>query len=297
MKQIVTISGKGGTGKTILTAAFSAIAKNHVMADCDVDAADLHLLLSPDIKERHLFQSGLMPKLDRERCSECRQCVDHCRFHAIRDDLSLDPLACEGCRFCEYVCPMQAISMEKKNTGEWYLSETRFGPLIHARLGAGEENSGKLVSLVRKEAKETALKQGADWVLIDGSPGIGCPVIASLSDVDYAVVVIEPSLSGLHDAGRVIEVAKHFGVKSLVVINKYDLHQGLTTEIERFCGNRKIPVLGKIPFDKAVVEMMGQAKTIMETGKSEAKTAIIEIWNRLGKMIHSSGIKQSNANA
>ncbi|MGB3113344.1 MAG: ATP-binding protein, partial [Candidatus Omnitrophota bacterium] len=232
MKQIVVISGKGGTGKTVLTASLAALAKNKVMADCDVDAADLHLLLKPSIKERHEFKSGATAFIDKRLCTECGRCVAVCRFDAVSEDYAIDPVACEGCGFCYYACPVNAIKMQENATGEWYISDTRFGPLVHAKLGIGEENSGKLVTLVRQKAKEIAEKQRFDWVIIDGSPGIGCPVIASLSGVDFALVVTEPTLSGLHDADRVIKVARHFNIPVKVVINKYDLNVDMTNRIK-----------------------------------------------------------------
>ncbi len=189
MKQIVVISGKGGTGKTVITSAFAALAENKVMADCDVDAADLHLLLHPEIQETHVFKSGLTASIDKEQCLQCGQCIDVCRFSGIKNDFVVDEISCEGCGFCSVVCPCQAISMKENVTGEWFVSNTRFGPMVHARLGIAEENSGKLVSLVRTKAKEIAEEKNADLVIIDGSPGIGCPVISSLSGIDCAVIV------------------------------------------------------------------------------------------------------------
>jgi len=212
MKQIVVISGKGGTGKTVITGAFASLAKNKVMADCDVDAADLHLLLQPKIKERHDFRSGLSALIDKKICQQCGKCIAACRFDAITSSFVIDPISCEGCGFCSHICPAGAIKMKENLAGEWFISETRFGPMVHAKLGIAEENSGKLVSLVRQQAKDLAEKGNYDWVIIDGAPGIGCPVIASLTGIDCAVVVTEPTLSGLHDALRVIEVTSHFNV-------------------------------------------------------------------------------------
>ncbi|MDD4013811.1 MAG: 4Fe-4S binding protein, partial [Candidatus Omnitrophica bacterium] len=202
MRQIVVISGKGGTGKTVLTGSFAALAKNKVMADCDVDAADLHLLLAPQVMERHDFRSGSTAVIDRDKCVVCGKCMQVCRFSALRvflpsgecakREVFVDPVACEGCAFCSFACPRGAITMEENLSGEWFISETRFGRMVHAKLGVAEENSGKLVSLVRGQARELAEKSGCDWVIVDGAPGIGCPVIASLSGVDLAVVVTEP---------------------------------------------------------------------------------------------------------
>ena len=279
MKQIVVISGKGGTGKTVLTGAFAALAGNKVMADCDVDAADLHLLLAPEVKEKGIFKSGRTAVIARELCVRCGKCAEICRFGAIIGGYAVDPVACEGCGFCAHVCPSGAISMEENTSGEWFISDTRFGPMVHARLGVAEENSGKLVSLVRQKAKELAEKDGKEWVIIDGSPGIGCPVIASLSGVDFAVVVTEPTLSGLHDADRVIKVARHFNVPVRVVINKYDLNWDMTEKIAEYCEKNGIRLAGRIPFDKAVVEAMVEGKTITEYGSSKAKEEVIKIWN------------------
>jgi MinD superfamily P-loop ATPase len=281
MRQIVIISGKGGTGKTVITGAFAALAKNKVMADCDVDAADLHLLLQPDIKERHEFRSGQTATIDKKLCQQCGKCIVVCRFNAISQDFIIDPISCEGCAFCSYICPLQAIRMEENISGEWFISETRFGPMVHAKLGVASENSGKLVSLVRKQARELAEKNNYDWVIVDGAPGIGCPVIASLSGIDCALVVTEPTLSGLHDAIRVIDVAKHFGVAVKLVINKYDLNTEMSNKIEEYCDKNGISLIGKIGFDKSVVEAMVEGKTILEYKDTKIKEEVIKIWEML----------------
>ncbi|MBN1353195.1 MAG: ATP-binding protein [Candidatus Omnitrophica bacterium] len=285
MKQIVIISGKGGTGKTVITGAFAALADNKIMADCDVDAADLHLLLEPHIKERHEFRSGKTAFIDKEKCIKCGKCTAVCRFNAINTNLTIDPISCEGCAFCSFVCPVGAIKMEENVSGEWFISETRFGPMVHAKLGIAEENSGKLVSLVRKQAKELADKNKAGWVIVDGAPGIGCPVIASLSGIDYAVVVTEPTLSGLHDADRVISVAKHFGISAGLIVNKYDLNMNMTEKIENYCKDNNIELIGKIHFDKSVVEAMVKGKTIVEYSTGIAKEEIINTWQALKKKL------------
>ena len=290
MKQIVVISGKGGTGKTVITGAFASLAKNKVMADCDVDAADLHLLLQPDIKERHEFRSGQTAIIDQEECIQCGKCLALCRFEAVKtiknekgglEKIDIDPISCEGCGFCSHICPVQAIKMDENLAGEWFISETRFGPMVHAKLRVAEENSGKLVSLVRQQAKELAEKNNCDWIIIDGAPGIGCPVIASLSGIDCAVVVTEPTLSGLHDALRVIEVTKHFNVPSRLVINKYDLNPNMSKKIEEHCVNNGISLIGKVRFDKTVVEAMVAGKTIMEYKDTAVKGEIRRIWEKL----------------
>lgn len=281
MKQIVIISGKGGTGKTVIAGAFAALAKNKVMADCDVDAADLHLLLQPNIKERHEFKSGLTAIIDKKICQQCGKCIVACRFNAINQDFVIDPISCEGCAFCTYICPVQAIKMEENLAGEWFISETRFGPMVHAKLGIAEENSGKLVALVRKKAKEIAEENNCDWVIIDGAPGIGCPVIASLSGIDCALVITEPTLSGLHDAIRVIDVAKHFGVPVKLVINKYDLNTEMSKKIEKYCNKNGISLIGKIEFDKSVVEAMVEGKTVLEYKHTKINEEVIKIWETL----------------
>ena len=281
MKQIVVISGKGGTGKTVLTGAFAALAKNKIMADCDVDAADLHLLLQPVIRERHEFRSGKTAKIDKKLCKECGKCINVCRFDAISESFTVDPISCEGCAFCSFICPEGVIRMEENISGEWYISDTRFGPMVHAKIGIAEENSGKLVSLVRKQAKELAELGNCDWVIIDGAPGIGCPVIASLSGIDCAVVVTEPTLSGLHDADRVINVAKHFGILAKLIVNKYDLNIDMTEKIEQYCKDNNIDLIGKIPFDKSVVEAMVSGKTIIEYKSGQAKKETEKAWQVL----------------
>jgi len=285
MKQIVVISGKGGTGKTVITGSFAALAKNKVMADCDVDAADLHLLLAPKIKERHEFRSGVTAYIDKEKCTQCEKCLELCRFEAINDNFIVDPVACEGCAFCSFACPEGAIEMRENSSGEWFISETRFGELVHAKLGIAEENSGKLVSIVRQKAKDIAKENNYDWIIIDGSPGIGCPVIASISGVDCALVVTEPSLSGLHDADRVIKVARHFKVPVRLLVNKYDLNINVTEKIESYCWDNDVEFIGKIAFDKAVVEAMVEGKTIIEYVQTETKDRIIEVWNKLKNSI------------
>ncbi len=285
MKQIVVISGKGGTGKTVVTAALAALANNKVMADCDVDAADLHLLLQPDIQHREAFKSGFTASIHPEICTRCGMCRQVCRFNAVTEDFTINPVSCEGCAFCHFVCPSKAITMVENLSGEWFLSNTRFGPMVHARLGIAEENSGKLVSLVRKKAKELGEKNNSDWIIIDGSPGIGCPVIASLSGVDCALVVTEPTLSGLHDALRVIEVARHFGVLARVVINKYDLNPDMSEKIARACEENDVGVIGRIGFDKSVVRAMVQGKTIMEGADGKVKTEVADIWERLQQIV------------
>ena len=284
MKQILVISGKGGTGKTVFTGSLAAIVENKIMVDCDVDAADLHILLDPTIQEQHEFKSGVSAEIDLEKCINCGKCAELCRFDAIRKTdkkILIDSIDCEGCGFCSVICPQGAISMRENVAGEWYVSKTRFGFMVHAKLGIAEENSGKLVSKVRQKAKDIAEKENAEWIIIDGSPGIGCPVIASLSDVDLALIITEPTMSGLHDADRVIKVANHFKVPVQMIINKYDLNEEMTNEIEKYCKKNNIRVLEKIAFDETVVKALMAKKTIIEYGESLTKDKIHEIWKKI----------------
>ncbi|MBE0433436.1 ATP-binding protein [candidate division WOR-3 bacterium] len=286
MKQIVVISGKGGTGKTVITASFAVLAKNKVMVDCDVDAADLHLLLKPRIIEQHEFKGLPKASIDHTRCNGCGECVSLCRYGAIiqtgsdNSSVEIDPIACEGCGVCKYACPVEAICMVDNVAGEWYVSETAYGPMVHARLGIAAENSGKLVTTVRQHARSIAERDGAAYVIIDGPPGIGCPVIASLSGVDLALIVTEPTLSGIHDMKRVIGVAKHFGVPAACVVNKYDINPDNTENIERWCAENRLPVLGKIPFDLSVTESITAGLPVVAYADNAVTMEIMKIWER-----------------
>jgi MinD superfamily P-loop ATPase len=281
MKQIVVISGKGGTGKTVLTAAFASLAKSKVMADCDVDAADLHLLLNPKIVKKSIFKSGRTAVVDKNLCRNCGKCLEVCRFEAILPEFTVDPIACEGCAFCSFVCPHQAITMEENTSGEWYISDTKYGPMVHAKLGIAEENSGKLVTLVKQTARDMAEEAGKEYVIIDGSPGIGCPVIASLADADLALIVTEPTLSGMHDMKRVVDVAGHFNVKTAVVINKYDINLEVVETIEKYCSEKGMTVMGKIPFDKKVVESVVDRRPVVELEHNETIEEFVCIWEKV----------------
>jgi len=281
MKQIVIISGKGGTGKTVLTASFAVLSKSKVMADCDVDAADLHLLLKPEIRERHEFRSGETAKIDRDLCEECGECMNACRFNAISGDFHIDPISCEGCTVCSFVCPAGAITMEENISGEWFISETKYGPMVHARLGIAEENSGKLVSLVRQEAKRIADEAHKDYVIIDGPPGIGCPVIASLANVDLALIVTEPTLSGIHDMERITSVSKHFHVTTKVVINKYDLNEKNSEKIESICDGQDIEVLARLPFSQKVSHAIVEGVPLVEFCNDEIVRDVAHLWDKI----------------
>jgi len=283
MKQIVIISGKGGTGKTVISAAFASLAKNKVMVDCDVDAANLHLLMGGVVKESYEFKSGQTAVIDKKLCQKCGKCLV-CRFKAIKPGFEVEKFSCEGCGLCARICPYQAVTIKENTAGSWFISDTNYGPFVHAKLGIAEENSGKLVTQVRKAAAELAQKQELDYVIIDGPPGIGCPVIASLSGVDAALVVTEPTLCGLHDAKRAIETAKHFNVGVKLAVNKYDLNPAMTEKIELFCRQNSIPVAGRVPFDKSVVEAMIQGKTVLECGKSPVKNEVVKIWEEIKEL-------------
>jgi MinD superfamily P-loop ATPase len=285
MKQLVIISGKGGTGKTILSASFAHLAENHVMADCDVDAANLDLLLGTQVLETHSFSGGKTAILNQDKCSACGQCFDVCRFEAVskmeKGGYEIDPVACEGCAVCAHMCPEEAITMEPADSGEWYISQTSYGFMVHAKLGIGEESSGKLVTEVRRNAKKTAEEQGRDLVIIDGPPGIGCPVIASLSGTDFAVVVTEPSCSGIQDMERVIQTAAHFQTAAACVINKFDINLHQTEAIESWCRDHQVPVLGKIPFDTKVIEAMVKGiPPVAENHNSAGAAAIRRTWEK-----------------
>ncbi|MCG2726144.1 MAG: P-loop NTPase [Elusimicrobia bacterium] len=282
MRELVIISGKGGTGKTIITGAFASLAKNKVLADCDVDAADLHLILKPKIKEEQEFLSGTEAVINKDLCNECGLCRRLCRFDAISEDFLVNPIACEGCNFCAFACPQKAIAMQKNPKGKYFVSDTKFGHFAHAKLGIAQDNSGKLVSLVKKQANEIGQKLKSDWIIIDGSPGIGCPVIASMSGVNCALIVTEPTMSGLHDADRIIKTARHFNAPIKLIINKYDLNPVMSKKIEAYCKNNDISVLGKLAFDKTVVEAMVEGKTIIEYApNSETSNKLREIWNKI----------------
>ncbi|MFW6138258.1 MAG: ATP-binding protein [Spirochaetota bacterium] len=283
MKEIVVISGKGGTGKTVITGGLAGVVDRKIMADCDVDAANLHILLEPQIEEEGLFKSGYTAVIHPEKCSKCGHCIKVCRFDAIGSDYTIDPVYCEGCGFCSKVCPQEAISMNENRSGTWFVSNTRYGTLVHARLGIAEENSGKLVSLVKQKARKIAEQKNMEWIIVDGAPGIGCPVISSLSGADFALVVTEPTVSGRSDAERVINVAAHFGIEVKVVINKYDLNTDMAGQIEHYCREHSIQVAGRIGFDDTVVKAMVQKKTIMEHSSPEVQRSITEIWSKLKK--------------
>jgi len=291
MHEVVVISGKGGTGKTSITAAFAHLAGMRggaMLCDLDVDAPDLHLLLGPDRQEEHDFHSGFEAVIDREKCVACGTCVDLCRFGAVRkpsgEDFAgycIDPLRCEGCKVCAQFCPAEAIGFTEKHCGEWYASGTRFGPMVHAQLYPGQENSGRLVALLKKEARSRAERLGLSLMLCDGAPGIGCPVISSLSGASQAILITEPTPSGLHDLKRVAELCDHFRIPAGVIINKFDLNTQNSLDIENYCRERELTVLGLLPHDEDVVRAMVQAKCVTELPASPFSEALRTIWGQV----------------
>ena len=283
MKQIVVISGKGGTGKTSVVAALASIANNKVLADCDVDAADLYLIFEPKIREEIGFSASKVATIDKEKCIECGQCLRACRFKAINKDFVIDPVACEGCGLCFHLCPTQAIDLKLKSSGSYFVSSTRTGTMVHAKLGIAEENSGRLVTLVRKKARELATVEKSDYIIIDGSPGIGCPVIASLTGVDLALIVTEPTLSGAHDLERVVKLARHFQIKTAVCINKYDINLEKTVEIKKFCDREKIVVVGQLLYDPVFnrAQMKQQSAIEFDCQDKTVKRELEKIWRKL----------------
>lgn len=284
MKQLIVLSGKGGTGKTTVVGAFASLGGKKVLADCDVDAADLFIILEPKNIEKAEFYSGRKPRTNQEKCTSCGICTDLCRYNAIENG-DVDLVECEGCGLCALACPEEAISMEDAFCGEWFIADTRYGPLVHARLGIGEENSGKLVAQVRKVAQSIAEERNLDLVLIDGPPGIGCPVISSLAGVDLVLIVTEPTVAGIHDLERLITLAQHFSILPSICINKYDINIEKTRAIETYCHDNKLPILGKIPFDVAVVKALVEKKTVMEYPCPTIHHAIEDMWGGVQKTL------------
>lgn len=285
MKELVVISGKGGTGKTSLTASFAVLAERPVIADCDVDAADLHLILTPKNSERHDFYSGNQAIIRPADCNGCGHCRELCRFGAIKKDQQsgkflVDPVACEGCGVCVRFCPEQAIDFPESLCGEWMISYTRCGPMVHARLGVAAENSGKLVSLVRREARRIAEEQGSSLVIVDGPPGIGCPVIASLTGADLVLVVSEPTLSGEHDLERVLALARHFAIPAALCVNKWDLNPGMAERIEKKAVAAGARIAGRVRYDSGVTAAQLQESSIVET-RAACLPDVREIWRNL----------------
>ena len=285
MKELTIISGKGGTGKTSVVASFAALARNKVLADGDVDAADLHLILAPEIKHEEDFMGGRTARINLEACTECGECLERCQFDAISPDFVVDRIDCEGCGVCVHFCPVEAIDFPQNICGKWYISETRLGPMVHAKLGIAEENSGLLVSLVRNQAKVLAEERGLDTIIVDGPPGIGCPVIASITGTSAVLIVTEPTLSGLHDLERVGGLAAHFKIPTLACVNKFDLNEEMSDQIADYCARNHIELVGHIPYDTAVTRAMVAGKSMVEFSDGKVSKAIREIWHKIEQFL------------
>lgn len=280
MKEIVIISGKGGTGKTSIISAFASLAQDKVLCDADVDAADLHLIMAPEIKERHDFKSGNTAKIDQDLCTQCGLCRDLCRWNAISEDFVVDEIECEGCGVCHYFCPEKAVLFPENTCGEWFISDTRFGPMAHASLGIAEENSGKLVALIRKEGRKLAEENGLEYLLTDGPPGVGCPVIASLGGASAVLIVAEPTVSGKHDMERVSELAAFFKVPAMLCVNKFDLNPEMGEAIEAYAKGKNVKVIGRVPFNPDFTRAMVEGKTITEYAPNgDACQSVKSLWN------------------
>ncbi|MCL6628768.1 MAG: ATP-binding protein [Armatimonadetes bacterium] len=282
--QITVVSGKGGTGKTTVVGSFATLLSNKVIADCDVDAANLHLLLKPEVKEQKDFFGAKIAVRDEEKCIHCGAAELRCRFDAITDE-KIDPLACEGCGLCVLVCPTNALRLESIKCGELYISDTSYGPMVHAKLNPGGESSGRLVTIVRQQAENIALSEGREFIIIDGPPGIGCTATASLTDIDLALVVTEPTLSGIHDMQRVLQLIKHFGYKSAVIINKFDLNLENSENIRNLCKQYSVPIVGEIPFDDIVTNAIAAAVPLVEFSTGPASSAVIKTWENVMSLL------------
>src|SRR6056297_228665 len=284
-KQVAIISGKGGTGKTTLAGSLSVLFENHIIADCDVDSSNMHLILKPKINETKQYKAGHKAEIVESKCIGCGKCQQVCRYNAIykkeNGKYSVDSFACEGCKACVLVCPTKAVDFVLNHPGDYFISETKYGPFVHAELKPGEEMSGGLVAQVRKQALKMAVDERKAFVIIDGAPGIGCPATSSLTGTDYAILVTEPTVSGIHDMERMMEVIKHFKIPFSVVINRYDMNEEKSKEIEEFCNQKNISVLGKIAFDKAVNRANSNEMPVVECEDSKAAEAIRGIFQEL----------------
>jgi len=284
LKELVVISGKGGTGKTSIAASLVRLSGRVVAADCDVDAANLHLVIRHRVRKAAPFGGGSRAVIDPAACSACGKCRELCRFDAISNHDSVfrvDKFACEGCGVCAYFCPEGAVTLHDEKGGEWFVSDTDTGPLVHARLVAGGENSGKLVTIVRNEANKAASDGGFDRIIVDGAPGIGCPVIASITGADAVLVVTEPTLSGAHDMERALELAGHFGVKAMLAVNRYDINEEIAAQICEYAAGRGIPVAGMIRYDSDVTRAQMKGLSVVEYSDGPAAADI----RRLGRAV------------
>lgn len=287
MTEIAVISGKGGTGKSSISAAFATLDRKVVLADCDVDAANLYLIFNPLDEEEEIYISGYKAVIDYKKCTNCQSCIKYCRFDAIsliNDKTSISKLACDGCFLCSRICPENAINMVPSDKSRMYSGNFRNGKMVYGRLAPGEENSGKLVNIVRSKAKKISGESGIETIILDGPPGIGCPVISTLTGVSKVVVVTEPSFSGIHDMKRVMEVVRKFNLRAFIVINKYDLNISLSEKIKEWCGQNGTEFAGQLPFDKNMVEAMIQGKSIIEYNPAlDISREILKIWHKILK--------------
>lgn len=290
IKELVILSGKGGTGKTSVAASFAALAENSVMADCDVDAADLHLVIKPENIKAEKFTGGTKAFVNHKVCAGCGTCTSLCRFDAIGESFVVDTLSCEGCGVCAAFCPVRAIEMKPHRSGTWFESSTPNGPMVHARLGIAEGNSGKLVTVIRKKAREIASAENGQFIIVDGSPGTGCPVIATVTGSSFVLMVTEPSVSGIHDLKRVHSLVEHFKVKCAVCVNRADINNEKSAEIAGYCRDKGIPLLGTIPYDKDVTEAQIAGKSVVEYSAGPASAAIKDLWNRIKNEILKEGV-------
>jgi len=288
MRELVILSGKGGTGKTTVAASFAHLAERKVMVDADVDAANLELVLSPQMKEKHEFRGGKVAILQSALCTACGRCAEVCRFQAVQEregEYLIDPIACEGCAVCYYECPSEAIRLEEPVSGHWFISDTPSGHLVHAQLRPAQENSGKLVTIVKQQARQLALAQGCDLIIVDGPPGIGCPVIAATAGADLALLVTEPTVAGVHDLERILSTTAHFGVPALVCINKYDLNLRVSHAMAEDCAARDIPLVGHIPFDVAVTKALIQGQSVITYSQGLASHEIKRLWREINRFL------------
>lgn len=295
MTELVVVSGKGGTGKTSLVGSIAALAENKVMVDCDVDAADLHLILRNEKLTTSEFTGGKRASIIDDRCTGCGECQEYCRFEAIKSVVSpinantelywIDPHACDGCGVCVRHCPEMAIDFREVVSGEWYLSNTPYGPLLHARLGLAQANSGKLVSLLRQKARLLAEERGLDLIVVDGPPGIGCPVIASITGASYVLIVTEPSMSAIHDMKRLLQLTMHFNIPTGICVNKSDINTALTARIGEFAASQGVEIMGLTPFDPAVTETQLARTTVLERNASAAARSIKHLWSKLSRAL------------
>ncbi|MGB9727989.1 MAG: P-loop NTPase [Nitrososphaeria archaeon] len=286
MRQVTVLSGKGGTGKTTVVASLTVLAEKCVVADCDVDAPDLHLLLNPQVLEEEDFRGSKLAAVDSGKCIRCGLCRKSCRFNAISDDFKVSPFTCEGCGVCRIVCPTKAIELKDRVSGQVYISRTLYGYMVHALLYPGESNSGKLVSAVRQKARSLSLEKESDVVLIDAAPGIGCPVIASITGADAGLIVAEPTVSGIHDLTRALKLLAHFNILPMVLVNKYDLNVEKSEEISEFCRKMDVNVVGKVPFDPLVTEAMVNGKPIIEYApESSVARELHRVWDRVHSIL------------